>query len=77
MPDLIKFKPDEILYNTAMGMLGIVSEQGWEGADRYWTNPFSLIIAMHNGLVTMKSPYAKQLWTYLRQGGFVDLEITK
>ena len=75
--DIVKFKPDEILYNTAMGMLGIVSEQGWPGADRYWNNPFSLIMGIYTQLTILKSPLGKQLLSFMRQGGFIDMEITK
>ena len=39
--EIKNFKQDELLYNTAMGMLGIASEQGWEGLDRNWNNPFT------------------------------------
>ena len=71
------FKQDELLYNTAMGMLGIVSEQGWESVDRYWNRPFSIIMGLYAQLTILKSPFGKQLLTYMRQGGFIDMEVTK
>jgi hypothetical protein len=72
---LKKFELDELLYDTAMGMLGIVSEQGWPGADRYWNNPFSLIMGIYAQLTILKSPLGKKLLSFMRQGGFIDMEI--
>lgn len=69
-----KIELDEVLYDTAMGMLGIVSEQGWPGADRHWNNPFSLIMGIYAQLTILKSPLGNKLLSFMRQGGFIDME---
>ena len=75
--EIKNYKQDELLYNTAMGMLGIASEQGWEGLDRYWNNPFSLVMGIYVQLTILKSPLGKQLLTYMRNDGFIDMEGNK
>ena len=36
-----KMTVEKVLLNTINAMIGQISEQGWEGMDRYWNRPFS------------------------------------
>ena len=41
------------LYNLLDGLVGIISEQGWEGLDRYWKNGSKTFLSNLKLLKTM------------------------
>lgn len=61
------------LYNLLDGFCGMVSEQGWEGVDRYYNKPFDMFIKNLSLLSVLDKDLGDKLQNYCVKIGIIEL----
>jgi hypothetical protein len=69
-----RLKPDELMYECAMGILAIVNSGGWESADRYWDDSFNVVLHLQAHLKALQSPLNIKLRRFMIDGGYITNE---